>query len=64
MLSSPDAKGSNGERFGLGQQPIGGEAQHDLVFARTREPINGATSERRYQGGKATAERSRAEPAF
>ncbi len=38
MLSSPDAKGSNGERFGLGQQPIGGEAQHDLVFARARQP--------------------------
>jgi hypothetical protein len=31
MLSSPDAKGSNGERFGLGRQSIGCEARHDLV---------------------------------
>jgi hypothetical protein len=35
MLSSPDARGSKGERFGLGRrQPIRCEAQHDLVFAR------------------------------
>jgi hypothetical protein len=34
MLSSPDAKGSKGERFGLGPQSIGCEAQHDLVAAR------------------------------
>ncbi len=40
MLSSPDAKGSKGERFGL-RRPIGGEAQHDLVSARARESING-----------------------
>ena len=50
MLSSPDARGSKGERFRLGRQPIGCEAQHDLVFARARvNPVNGATSERRYQ---------------
>ncbi len=35
MLSSPDAKGSKGERFGL-RRPIGGGAQHDLVSARAR----------------------------
>src|SRR5437667_1425846 len=50
MLSSPDAKGSKGEHSSLGRQSIGCEAQHDLVFARAREPIAGATSERRYQG--------------
>ncbi len=38
MLSSPDARGSKGERVGLGRQPIGCEAQHDLVFARARQP--------------------------
>ncbi len=38
MLSSPDARGSKGERFGLGRQPIGYEAEHDLVFARARQP--------------------------
>ncbi len=38
MLSSPDARGSKGERFGLGRQPIRCEAQHDLVFARARQP--------------------------
>jgi hypothetical protein len=48
MLSSPDARGSKGERFGLGRQPIGREARHDLVFARVN-PMNSATSERRYQ---------------
>jgi hypothetical protein len=49
MLSSPDAKGSKRERLGLGRQPLGCNAQHDLVRARAREPVNGA-SERRYQG--------------
>ena len=34
MLSPPDASDSKGDRFGLGRQPIGCEAQHDLVFAR------------------------------
>ena len=38
MLSSPDARNSKGERFGLGRQPIGCEAHHDLVFARARQP--------------------------
>ncbi len=65
MLSSPDAKGSKAEGFSLGQQSIGCEARHDLVFARARvnlqmaPPLSGATREDR-----ATAERSRAEPAF
>jgi hypothetical protein len=34
MLSSPAAQGSKGESFGLRRQPIGCEAQHDLVLAR------------------------------
>jgi hypothetical protein len=34
MLSSPDAKGSKGERFVLGPQSIGCEAHDDLVLAR------------------------------
>jgi len=38
MLSSLDASDSKGERFGLGRQPIGCEADHDLVFARARQP--------------------------
>jgi len=37
MLSSPDARGSKGERFSLGRQPIRCEAQHDLVIARARQ---------------------------
>ena len=46
MLSSPDAGGSKGERFGLGRQPIGCEAQHGLVSARARRSMKSATAER------------------
>jgi hypothetical protein len=46
MLSSAAA---NGERFGLGRQPIGCERLHDLVFARARvKPKGGATPAARY----------------
>ena len=37
MLSSPGAKGSKGQRFGLGAAANGCEAEHDLVLARARE---------------------------
>jgi hypothetical protein len=36
MLAPPDAKGSKGERFRPGRQPIGCEARHDLVLGRAR----------------------------
>jgi hypothetical protein len=31
------SQGEHGERFGLGQRPIGCERLHDLVLARARE---------------------------
>jgi hypothetical protein len=46
--SPPDVKASKGERFGPERQRIGCEAQHDLVFARAREPINTATYKYRH----------------
>jgi hypothetical protein len=36
MLSPLDARGSKGDRFTSGRQPIGCEAQHGLVLARAR----------------------------
>jgi hypothetical protein len=37
MLPSPATGGGKSESLGLGRQPIGCEAQCDLVFARARE---------------------------
>jgi hypothetical protein len=48
MLSSPDAKPQQWRALWSGPA-IGCEAEHDLVFARARQPINSATCERRYQ---------------
>jgi hypothetical protein len=42
MLSSAAAWDGKGERFRSGvRQPLGCEAQHDLVFARARETKKG-----------------------
>jgi len=40
MLSSPAARAARASALGLGRQPIGREAQHDLVLARARETRN------------------------
>ena len=63
MLSSPDANGSKGERFGPGDNPSVAKPStiwypRARVNPESRHP-RGATREHR-----ATAERSRAEPAF
>jgi hypothetical protein len=48
MLSSPGARGSKGERFGLGRQAsrLRSRARSGI---RARHPLNSAASERRYQ---------------
>jgi hypothetical protein len=37
MFPSLATEGGKSETFGLGRQPLGCEAPHDLVFARARE---------------------------
>jgi hypothetical protein len=40
MLPSPATEGGKSESLGPGPQPIGCEAQCDLVFARARQHLN------------------------
>jgi hypothetical protein len=52
MLSSPDARGSKGDRFGLGgSQSVAKSSTIWYSHARAN-PINSATSERRYHRGQ------------
>jgi hypothetical protein len=50
MLSSPAARDSKHERFGRERQPSGCEGRHDLICARVKLEIDGATRNRwRYE---------------